>query len=155
MMKIMIIMNKISKLGLKKNNKRVGDLDTKNIEKVLKELKKLENLYNIKKLDISLIESREKELKNYCKNNNICYIYSFNEWIHINLDLIISDKKIKEECYINDVKYDDTIKVLDSESDNEKEKDLFTFITSEQYGEFISETISAIKEIIKKFEYEF
>lgn len=106
-------------------------IDTKNIEKVL------------------------KELKNYCKNNNICYIYSFNEWIHINLDLIISDKKIKEECYINDVKYDDTIKVLDSESDNEKEKDLFTFITSEQYGKFISETISAIKEIIKKFEYEF
>lgn len=130
-------------------------IDTKNIEKVLKELKKLENLYNIKKLDISLIESREEELKNYCKNNNICYIYSFNEWIHVNLDLIISDKKIKEECYINDVKYDDTIKVLDSESDNEKEKDLFTFITSEQYGEFISETISAIKEIIKKFEYEF
>ena len=43
-------------------------IDTKNIEKVFKELKKLENLYNIKKLDISLIESREKELKNLNMN---------------------------------------------------------------------------------------
>lgn len=97
-------------------------IDTKNIEKVLKELKKLENLYNIKKLDVSLIES--------------------------------SEEKIKEECYINNIKYDDTIKILDCEGDNEKEKDLLTFITNEQYGEFLSETISDIEEIIQKFEDE-
>lgn len=130
-------------------------IDTKNIEKVLKELKKLENLYNIKKLDISLIESSEEKIKNYCKNNDICYSYSLNEYIHIDLDLIINDEKIKEECYINNIKYDDTIKILDCEGDNEKEKDLLTFITNEQYGGFLSETISDIEEIIQKFEYEF
>ena len=127
-------------------------VESKNMGEVLKQLKELEGVSNIKKIDVSFIETSREEIKNYCKNNNICYSYSFNECIHLNLVLEINSEKLKEECCVNNIEFDDTIKFLDCVKSDEKEEELLEFITGERYERFIFTAISNIEEIIEKFE---
>lgn len=127
-------------------------VESKNMGEVLKQLKELEGVSDIKKIDVSFIETSREEIKNYCKNNNICYSYSFNECIHLDLDLAINDEQLKEECCINNIKFDDSIRSLDCAKSDEKEKELLEFITGERYERFIFTAISNIEEIIEKFE---
>lgn len=127
-------------------------VESKNIGEVLKQLKELEGVSDIKKIDVSFIETSIEEIKNYCKNNNICYSNSFNECLHLDLDLVINDEQLKEECYINNIELDDTIRSLDYVKNNKKEEELLKFITGERYERFIFTAISNIEEIIEKFE---
>lgn len=127
-------------------------VEPKNMGEVLKQLKELEGVSDIKKIDVSFIETSREEIKNYCKNNNICYSNSFNECIHLNLTLAINDEKLKEECYINNIELDDTIRSLDYVKNNKKEEELLEFITGERYERFIFTAISNIEEVIEKFE---
>ena len=127
-------------------------VESKNIGEVLKQLKELEGVSNIKKIDVSFIETSIEEIKKYCKNNNICYGDSYNECIHLDLDLAINDEQLKEECCVNNIEFDDTIKFLDCVKSDEKEKELLEFITGERYERFIFTAISNIEEIIEKFE---
>ena len=127
-------------------------VEPKNIGEALKQLKEIEGVSDIKKIDVSFIETSIEEIKNYCKNNNICYGDSYNECIHLDLDLVINDEQLKEECYINNIELDDTIKSLDYVKNNKKEEELLKFITGERYERFILAAISNIEEVIEKFE---
>lgn len=114
-------------------------INPKHIEKVLNNLKKCEGLTNIKNLEICSITTDEEEIKSYCKNNGISVCFGFNENIFLSYDLFVDDKRLKKLCEINNFKYDESIKYLDS------------FIIENLYDELIGENVIGIEDLISKY----
>lgn len=137
------------------NVKYLFYIDPSKVEKVFDKLKKSNEFKNIKNLKVSSVETDEQKVKDYCKSKGIDVSYSYNNNIYLDYDLVVDDKKLKDECRLNNIKYDESIKILDENNLTGEEKELYNFIASDLYEKFVSEPYFAIEDAIADFEYDF
>lgn len=137
------------------NVKYLFYIDATKVEKVFDKLKKSNEFKNIKNLKVSSVETDEQKVKDYCKSKGIDVSYSDNNNIYLDYDLVVDDKKLKDECRLNNIKYDESIKILDENNLTGEEKELYNFIASDLYEKFVSESYFAIEDAIADFEYDF
>lgn len=141
------------------NVKYLFYIDATKVEKVFDKLKKSNEFKNIKNLKVSSVETDEQKVKDYCKSKGIDVSYSDNKYsfnnICLDYDLVVDDEKLKDECRLNNVKYDESIKILDENNLTGEEKELYNFIASDLYEKFVSESYFAIEDAIADFEYDF
>lgn len=141
------------------NVKYLFYIDPSKVEKVFDKLKKSNEFKNIKNLKVSFVETDEQKVKDYCKSKGIDVSYSDNKYsfnnIYLDYDLVVDDKKLKDECKLNNIKYDESIKILDENNLTGEEKELYNFIASDLYEKFVSEPYIAIEDAIADFEYDF